>query len=342
LITAIAGIPDALVISPMLGFTASGPIGGPFSPSSQSYLLTNQGSAPVAWAGGGAASWLTMTPASGILQPGAFTNVTVSMNTVASNLLTGLYTNVVEFSNITSALSHGIIYTVEVGQSLVQNGGFETGNFSDWTLVGHTSHRGTVYNAVESPATYPLAVHSGNYGAFLGDDELATLSQTLATTPGQTYLLSLWLDNPESGSGQEFLVNWNANGSSANTIFGLTNPPVFTWTNLQFIVFASGTSTTLQFESENVPDFFGLDDVSVTVLAPPQFGSAVAGATGVTLAWRAVQGLVYQVQYNMDLTTTNWINLGPPAVATSSTLTTLDTNSATSGSQRFYRLVLSP
>ena len=98
-------------------------------------------------------------------------------------------------------------FTLQIGQSLVQNGGFETGDFTGWTLVGNTivyNWRGnsTVYDAVEDAASGYDVVHSGTYGAFLGDDQLATLSQSLTTVAGQNYLLSFWLDNPVSGSVQ--------------------------------------------------------------------------------------------------------------------------------------------
>jgi hypothetical protein len=49
---------------------------------------------------------------------------------------------------------------------------------------------------------------------------------------------------------------------------------------------------------------------------------------------------MYQLQYNSDLSSTNWINLNGPAKATGATLSTTD--SLTNGPQRFYRLALSP
>lgn len=64
---------------------------------------------------------------------------------------------------------------------------------------------------------------------------------------------------------------------------------------------------------------------------------AVALTNGVLgFAWSAVRGQTYQVQYADDLSSTNWINLGPAFTATNAVIVTSD--SATN-SQRYYRIV---
>jgi hypothetical protein len=223
-------------------------------------------------------------------------------------------------------------------QSLVQNGGFETGDFTGWTLAGNgtifTPFGTTVYNAVEDAASYPSVVHSGNYGAFLGDTQLATLTQTLSTVPGEIYLLSLWLDNVTNGSPQQFQVNWNDNG-----IYGITNPPSFSWTNLQFIVTASSGSSVLQFGAENAPAYFGLDDVCITHIPALSLKAVTISAGTLNLAWAAATGLVYQVQYKTNLMQPNWINWDKPVFAASNRVTTTDNSSSP---RRFYRLTVAP
>jgi hypothetical protein len=195
---------------------------------------------------------------------------------------------------------------------------------------------------VEPASSYPLVAYSGNYGAFLGDDQLATLSQSLPTVAGQYYLLSFWLDNPTSGSGQEFLVNWNTNGATANTLYGITNPPAFTWTNLQFIVPAPVSGTVLQFEAENTANYFGLDDISVTQIPALAFNASSITSSTFNLSWIAATGLVYQVQYKTNLLETNWLDLGAAITATTSALAVSDTNVISTSSQRFYRLLVWP
>jgi hypothetical protein len=184
-------------------------------------------------------------------------------------------------------------------------------------------------------------VHSGNFGAFLGDMQLASLSQTLATTPGQCYLLSLWLDNPVSGTGQQFMLNWNTNATDTNTLFSIPNPPAFTWTNLQFLVFATDTNTTLELRAENVAGYFGVDDISATPIPAPNIQASAAGGNGLQLSWLAATGLVCQVQYKTDLSQPGWINLGGSFVATNYASSLLDASAARSTRQRFYRVTLS-
>jgi hypothetical protein len=103
-------------------------------------------------------------------------------------------------------------------------------------------------------------VHSGNYGAFLGENGYAaTLSQTLPTVPGQHYLVSFWLDDLIPGSVQSFNAFWNG-----TNLTSLLNPPAFTWSNFLTVVTASDTNSLLEFDVENDPSYFGLDDITAT------------------------------------------------------------------------------
>ena len=153
-------------------------------------------------------------------------------------------------------------------------------------------------------------------------------------------MLSLWLDNPNNSSGatpNQFLVQWNG-----TTIFNQNNMPFTTWTNLQFIVTATGYSTVLQFGFEDTPYYLGLDDISVMPIPVPAFMSATKTSSTFNLTWGTMTGLVYQVQYKTNLFQTSWINLGKPLIATNGNLTVSDTNATSSSPQRFYRLMVSP
>ena len=273
---------DPLVILPANKFYFTGPPGGPFTPTTQGIILTNPSSGAFNWSLNNTSAWFSVSPASGSLSAGAQAGVTCTPTSAAMSLPDGYYTTVFQVTNLASQFVQVVTGVVAVG--IVLNGGFETGDFTSWTLVGNTFVNGTLYNGVVGATSLldgsgPNFIHSGSYGAFLGDTNLATLSQTIATTPGQNYLLSLWLDNTITGAGQQFLVNWNTNSAGTNQIYFLNNPPVLPWTNLTFWVTATDTNTTLQFGAQNPPNGFGLDDVRLIALTPPAFTSQPTNLT---------------------------------------------------------------
>jgi hypothetical protein len=303
--------------------------------------LTNAGAASLDWSLGGVTpSWLSVSATGGTLAANDATNVFLQL-TGAEALPADNYLAALLVTNQNSSRIQTVVVRFGVGQSIVQNGGFETGDFTGWTLVGDTIVETIlgdfVYNIVATDADFPGLVHSGNFGAFLGQGGYAaTLSQTLPTTPGQLYLVSCWLDNPKAGSVQQFSASW------AGTNFAsLTNPPAFTWTNFLFVTTATDTNTLLQFAAENDPNYFGFDDVSVTPVPPVTFAGFSPGTNVFQLAWNSLPGLNYQVQYKTSLAQAGWLDLGPIAAASNVTIF-VDTNFLDDASQRFYRLELLP
>ncbi len=193
--------PDPLLVVSNAGFRAASLPGGGFNQTKQTYYLTNVGASALTWSLSNTSAWLNATSTGGTLASGASDSVVVSLNTVASNLNVGTYAAYLWFSNNASGVAHGRFFTLKVSNSLLQNGDFETGDFSGWTLAGNVFENGTLYNGVVGTTSLtdgsgPDFIHSGNYGAFLGDTNPATLSQTIKTVPGRSYLLSFWLANP--------------------------------------------------------------------------------------------------------------------------------------------------
>ena len=80
----------------------------------------------------------------------------------------------------------------------------------------------------------------------------------------------------------------------------------------------------------------------LSVVAPPApaFQAVTLTNSTLSLTWTTEAGNVYQLQYNSDLDSTNWINLGSALTATATVLTFAD--SISNGPQRFYRLALLP
>lgn len=90
-----------LAVTPSDGLSSSGAAGGPFTPSSKAYTLTNQGATSINYTVSKTANWVTLSGTGGTLAGGASTTVTVSINSNANSLAVGSYNDTVTFTNTT-------------------------------------------------------------------------------------------------------------------------------------------------------------------------------------------------------------------------------------------------
>ena len=139
----------------------------------------------------------------------------------------------------------------------VINCGFETGDFTGWTLSGNNPYPFVAPN----PSNIAGPGHSGGFFAFLAAlPDPGFLSQTLATTPGTEFALSFWLRNNANGTFEFFRVTWDGNVLLNLVTGAVPGAPYinFTFNNL----LATQSSTDLRFQFLADPDHaFSLDDV---------------------------------------------------------------------------------
>ena len=178
------------------------------------------------------------------------------------------YLAVVLFAFATSMLAHA-------DNNLVVNGGFETGDFTGWTLSGDTLLVGV---CDVSTCPYNYMPYQGTYAAYFGPvGDTASISQNIATTPGTEYSLSFYLANPQGGTPNYFQVTFG-NSSFSFTNFGAA----FNWQQFTLTTLATGTETPLQFTFRNDPGYFFLDDVIVSQVGgtAPEPGTFILFGTG--------------------------------------------------------------
>jgi PKD repeat protein len=189
-----------------------------------------------------------------------------------------------------------VVSAPTTSSDLVTNGGFESGSFSGWILAGQAG----LYNLVDTfnQSSEGMQPHApSSYFARLGQSgSLGYLSQTLATKPGAQYLLSFWLNSPDGLTPNKFLVSWNG-----SVLYTKNNLPKTGWTNLQFVVSATGSATILQFGFQDEPTALGLDDISVIPTQPGLSSVSLSGPDLVATCFNGLAGRTYHLLASADL-----------------------------------------
>ncbi len=138
--------------------------------------------------------------------------------------------------------------------NLVNNGSFETGDFTGWTMTD-----GSLELVVSGPFSAYSGAQDGSWYSVwgnIGGD--GTISQTISDTAGQHYTFSFWFasvgDDPS-----DFSAMWDS-----NTVFSQTDPNTgAAWTQFSFDVVGTG-SDTISFHGRDDPAWMALDNVSVS------------------------------------------------------------------------------
>lgn len=158
---------------------------------------------------------------------------------------------------VITLLAFSVMTPYAVAANLVTNGGFETGDFTGWTLSGNSEFISVV--------TSPSLVHSGTYAASFGAVGSPTyLTQNITTIAGEQYEIEFFLQN-NGAPANSFSVSWDG-----APLYSEENLTAFSWTEYSYLFTAADTSTAIQFAFRQDPSFFRLDDVSVDSVSVPE------------------------------------------------------------------------
>jgi hypothetical protein len=166
-----------------------------------------------------------------------------------------------------------------IPQNLVQNCGFETGDFSAWTTSGFDVTQGALGNLYGVEGTDPfdgISPNSGSSQAFFADldPNATTISQTLNTVAGVTYDVSWYLaqdtpPDPTLTCGGTPCTNLLTVSFGGTTLINVTGIPEQGYTLYSFASEATSSSTVLSITVGNTGGESLLDDVSVTAAPEP-------------------------------------------------------------------------
>jgi len=211
---------DPLQITPGGGLVSGGGAGGPLTPSSQSYMLTNAGNAALNWTAAGDASWLTISSSGGTLTPGgAAATVTVSLDAAATNLFLGTYAATLWITNLTD----GVVQSRPVSLTIIKPPVI-TAQPTNLTVIGES----TVTFSAGTAGGLPLNCQWQLNGTNLTNGGRISGAQSMLTGAGDIYgstVSVLTISNViATDAGTYSLVASNAAGVavSSNAVLAVT------------------------------------------------------------------------------------------------------------------------
>jgi len=184
--------------------------------------------------------------------------------------------------NISILAGITVCFTPQAHANIVQNPGFETGDFTDWTINPGGTNPWLIRSGINAyQGTFFAGTGCIGAPCITGTTaQQAYLSQTLATMPGQSYTISFEFSANGNPGANEFAVLWN--GATVLDLGpGGTLGPVGTLNTYVLYsvpkVVATSTSTTLTFLGREDIGYDAIDNVEVDPVGAPEPATALLG-----------------------------------------------------------------
>lgn len=289
-----ANVVDALPAVPRTGLrvsggtlTATGPNGGPFTPPSITFTLTNQNATPLNYSVTDNANWLAASPSSGTLAGNGTVNVTVSITSAANSLANGVYDGQIQFLNTTDGDGDAVrLASLEVG---IREPIYVVDMSTDpgWTKQGQWAYGKPNGLGGEHGNNDPTSGYTGQnvYGYNLNGDYTNNMPEYhLTSTPfdctavsGAKLRFRRWL-NVERPAYDHAYVRVSTNGSSWTTVWENAEEITdATWQQVEYDIsaVADGQSTVYlrwtmgSTDSSWLYSGWNIDDVEIIGFLPP-------------------------------------------------------------------------
>lgn len=265
LIFAVDGVPNAirraeltatpagaLSLSSESGFAPVGLVGGPFSPSSASWTLSNTGDATISWTASKTQPWLSLSTTGGSLAPGSTATVTATLGASAGTLPVSIYTDTITFTNTTTGQGNAtrnatLTVRAPLPPAITQQPANATvGPMANATLnltatgdgaLSYQWYRGNAGNTASpiSGATGPLLITpplntTGTFWArvtnYVGTADTATVTVTVQTVALQN--LKAFGDNSGGGLGDGTTIARITPVQAASNVIGIAAGQYYT------------------------------------------------------------------------------------------------------------------
>ncbi|UCF33085.1 MAG: hypothetical protein JSV78_12205 [Phycisphaerales bacterium] len=233
--TLVPGI-TGLEVAPTDGLDSQGDPGGPFTPDSKVYTLTNLSEYGINYEVTHSEAWVSVSNDTGFIPAGDSTAVTVSINSAADSLEGGTYTDYVHFNNTTDGIGNTVrVVTLQVGgPTLIYSFPLDTdpgwATQGDWAFGQPTGGGGTEHGKPDPTSGYTgTNVYGynldGDYPANLPERHLTTTALDCTGVIGATLKFARWL-NVESSQYDHAYVRVSDNLANWMQIWENPNPDV--------------------------------------------------------------------------------------------------------------------